>query len=60
MMIAGILLTIGVIAFVIFAEIRRVHRLLDESIQAHHKAISKIPELESQVRILTKRLDSLQ
>lgn len=53
----GLLVCIGFIAFILLAEIRRVHRLLDESIHAHHQAIAKIPELESQVRKLTKFMD---
>lgn len=53
----GLLACIGVGAFILLAEIRRVHRLLDESIRAHHHAIAKIPELESQVRKLTKFMD---
>lgn len=53
----GLLFFIGFIAFVLLAEIRRVHRLLDESIRAQHEAITRIPELERQVRTLTKFMD---
>lgn len=53
----GLLACMGLLAFILLAEIRRVHRLLDESIRAHHTAIAKIPELESQVRKLTKFMD---
>lgn len=52
----ALLACIGIVAFVLLGEIRRVHRLLDESIRAHQHAIAKIPELEAQVRALAMQV----
>lgn len=52
----GVLIVVGFVAFALLGEIRRVQRALEESIRAHHHTISKIPELERQIRALEKKL----
>ena len=56
----GLLVCLGIIAAILFGELRRVQHALEESIRAHHQAITKIPELESQLRTLTKTVEYLQ
>lgn len=59
MLILAILILVGVVSFVLLGEIRRTGRALEERIEAHHRAIGKISELEAQVRVLSKKVEVL-
>jgi TolA-binding protein len=56
----GLLVCLGAVAFILLSEIRRVQRALEESVRADQHAIAKIPDLENQVRTLTKAVEHLQ
>lgn len=56
----GLLACLALVAFLLLDEIRRTRRALEESIRAHQHAINKVPELESQVRKLSKIVERLE
>jgi len=54
----GLLFCIGVVAFILLQAVRRVERQLAEAVKSQQHAISRIADLEKEVKGLRSRLRS--